>query len=103
MEKRNPLKNAKVIVRHSPLALKILLIVVILLSMAALVTLRLVHNGLQAEIQDLKEQAADYEHANEILDERLEDPDSVDNVKDIAREELGLVDPHAFVIDPQEE
>ena len=103
MEKRNPLKNAKVIVRHSPLALKILLIVVILLSMAALMTLRLVHNGLQTEIQDLKEQAADYEHENEILDERLKDPDSVDNVKGIAQEELGLVDPHAIVIDPQEE
>ena len=102
MEKSNPLKNIKVVVRPSPPALKIALIVLILLSIAALVALRLVHNGIQAEIQDLKDEAADYEYANSVLDEKMQDPDSVDNIKDIAKEELGLVDPDTILIDPQQ-
>ena len=69
--------------------------------MAALLALRLVHNGIQEEIQNLKDKAADYEHANSVMDERMEDPDSVENIADIAKEKLGLVDPDAIVIDPQ--
>jgi len=102
MEKKNPLKNIKVVTRPSPPALKIALIVLIILSMAALLALRLVHNGIQAEIQDLKDEAADYEYANSVLDEKMQDPDSVDNIKDIAKEELGLVDPDTILIDPQQ-
>ena len=101
MEKKNPLKNVKVITRPSPPALKIILIVLIILSMAALVTLRLVHNGLQEEIQKQKDLAADYEHENSVLDEKMKDPDSVENIIDIAQEELGLVDPDTILIEPQ--
>ena len=101
MKKKNPLKNVKVVVRHSPPALKIALIVLIILSTAALVALRLVHNGIQEEVQNLKDKAADYEHANGVLDERMQDPDSVQNIMDIAKEELGLVDPDTVLIEPQ--
>lgn len=101
MEKKNPLKNVKVVTRPSPPALKIALIVLILLSMAALLTIRLVHNGIQEEIQNLKDEAADFEHANSVLDEKLKDPESVQNVMDIAKEELGMVDPDTILIEPQ--
>ena len=101
MEKKNPLKNVKVVTRPSPPALKIILIVLIILSMAALLALRLVHNGIQEEIQNLKDEAADYEHANSVLDEKMKDPESVDNIMDIAKEELGLVDPDTILIEPQ--
>jgi len=101
MEKKNPLKNIKVVTRPSPPALKIALIVLIILSMAALLALRLVHNGIQEEIQNLKDEAADYEHANSVLDEKMKDPESVDNIMDIAKEELGLVDPDTILIEPQ--
>jgi len=101
MKKNNPLRNIKVIIRPSPPALKIALIVLIILSIAALAALRLVHNGIQQEVQNLKDKAADYEHANSVLDERMEDPDSVQNIMDIAKEELGLVDPDTILIEPQ--
>lgn len=100
-EKKKPLKKVKVEIRHSPPALKIVLIVLIVLSMAALVTLRLVHNGIQDEIQELKEEASQVEHANSELEQKLKDPDSVQNVLDIAKEELGMVDPNTVLIDPQ--
>lgn len=100
-EKKNPLKNVKVVVRPSPTALKVVLILVIVFSMAALLTLRLVHNNIQQEIQELKDEAAEYEHANSELDRRMEDPDSVENIRDIAQEELGMVDPDTILIEPQ--
>ena len=101
MEKKNPLKNVKVITRPSPPALKILLIVLILLSIAALGALRLVHNSMREEIQALKDEAADFEYANSVLDEKIKDPGSVQSIKDIAKEELGLVDPNTILIEPQ--
>ena len=100
-KRKNPLKNVQVVVRSSPKVLKVVLILVIVLSIAALGTLRLVHIGIQNEIQDLKEEAADFEHANSELDQKIQDPDSVQSVKDIAKEELGLVEPDTILIDPR--
>jgi len=100
-EKKNPLKNVKVVTRPSPPALKIVLIVLIVLSMTALIALRLVHNGIREATQDLKDEAAAVEYANEELDEKLADPDAVKNILAIAKEELGLVDPDTILIEPQ--
>jgi len=100
-EKKNPLKNIQFQVRPSPPVLKVLLIVVILLSMAALGTLRLVHNGIQSEIEDLKAEAAGLEYDNSRLDLQLEEPDSLQSVQEYAREELGMVNPDTIVIDVQ--
>lgn len=100
-EKKNPQKKVKIVVRSSPPALKIVLIVLIVLSMAALMALRLVHNNIRSEIQNLESEAAAVEYANSKLDQRLEDPGSVENVMDMAKEELGMVDPDTVIIDPQ--
>ena len=100
-EKKDPQKKVKIVVRPSPPALKIVLIVLIVLSMAALMTLRLVHNNIQKEIENVKSEISAVEHDNDVLDQRLEDPDSLENVLDIAKEELGLVDPDTILIDPQ--
>ena len=100
-EKKNPLKNVKIAVRPSPAALKIVLIVLILLSMAALFALRWVHTGILAETENLRDKAAELEDANADLQQRTEDIGSVQSIKDIANEELGLVDPNTVIITPQ--
>ena len=100
-EKKNPLKNAKVVVRRSPATLKIALIVLILLSMAALFALRWVHTGILAETENLRDTAAELEEANADLQQKTEDIGSVQSVKDIANEELGLVDPNTVIINPK--
>lgn len=100
-ELKKKLKNIRLHVRTSPPVLKVLLIVVILLSMATLGTLRLVHNGIRSEIEELKSEAAGLEYANSELDRRMEDPDSLENMQQIAREELGMVDPDTVLIDIQ--
>ena len=101
MEKRNPLKNAKVIVRHSPLALKILLIVVILLSMAALITLRVAQDRIEAQTSAMLEEAARLEQENQELQDKIDNMDNVEGVMDIAQDELGLVDPDTIIIKPE--
>ena len=100
-KKKNPLRNAKVVVRSSPAALKIVLIILIVFSMAALLALRWVHNGILEETENLRDEAAAVEYANSELQEKTEELGSVQSVKDIAREELGLVDPDTVIIDPQ--
>ena len=100
-EKKNPLRNAKVVIRQSPAALKIALIVLILFSMATLAALRWVHNGILAETENLRQEASALEHENSELEKKTDELGSVKSVADIAKEELGLVDPDTVVIDPQ--
>lgn len=100
MEKRtHPLKNVKVELRHSPLALKVIVTVLILFSMAALITLRWVHDGLREQTENLRNEAAAMEYANSELEEKTQSLGSVQSIQDIAKEELGLVDPNMVIID----
>jgi len=100
-EKKNPLRNAKVVIRQSPAALKIVLIVLILFSMVTLAALRWVHTGILEETENLRAEASALEHANDRLEEKTDELGTVKSVEDIAREELGLVDPDTVIIDPQ--
>lgn len=100
-QKNIPPRKPKVALRTSPLVLKVILTLLILFSMAALVALRWVHQDLQNEIGELKAQAAQIEHDNEILEQRSQSVGSVNTIKEIAQDELGLVDPNTVVIQPQ--
>ena len=102
MEKiKKSLKNVKLEIRPSPVALKVLLIVLILFSTAALAALRWVHTGIQAQTENLRAEAAAVEYANSVLEQKKADLGSVQSIQDIAKEELGLVNPDTVVIDPQ--
>ncbi len=94
-------RTIKIQLRPAPNVLKIVLIILILCSMAALYALRQVHNGIQAEIDVMKDEAAAVEFANQELEEKKENVDSVENIQAIAQEELGLVDPDTILMDPK--
>ena len=100
-EKKHPLKQVKVEVRSTTPVLKIVLIVLILFSILALMALRWVHAGILQETENLKDEAAAIEQKNEDLEKKKDDLGSVQSVEDIAREELGLVDPDSVIIEPQ--
>ncbi len=85
----------------SPPALKIVVTVLILFSMAALMALGWVRSGIRDQISALKEEAAAIEQENADLTEKINGLGSVESVRDIAREELGLVDPDTIVIQPE--
>lgn len=100
-EQKNPPAKKKVVVRPAPPLLKIAICLLILFSMVALVALRWVHNGIQQQTEALTQEAAAAEATNADLQEKIADLGSVQSVADIAREELGLVDPDTVLVDPQ--
>ena len=100
-QKNTPPKKVKVEVRPASNILKIILTVLILFSIVALIALRWVHNGILTQIDDLKEEASELEHANEELEQKTQELGSVQSIEDIAQEELGLVDPDTILIDPE--
>lgn len=91
----------KVKLRSAPVKLKAVLIVLIVLSTAALVALRWVHNGIQAETQRKTEQAAAMEGENTDLQEKIDSIGSVQSIRQIAQDELGLADPDTVLIHPE--
>ena len=96
-------KKVKVHYRPAPTALKIVVCLFILFSMAALAALGWVHIGIQKQTQKLTQEAAQAENQRDELQEKIESLDSVESVRDIAQEELGLVDPNTIIINPEEE
>ena len=100
-QKNTPPKKVKVEVRPASNILKIILILLILFSIVALVALRWVHSGILTQIDELKDEASGLEYANEELDRKTEELGSVQSIQDIAKEELGLVDPDTVIIDPE--
>ena len=93
--------NVKIKLRSAPNGLKIALIVLILFSMATLVALRWVHNGIQAQTLLKQEQAAAMEGENADLQEKIANIGSVQSIKQIAQDELGLADPDTVLIHPE--
>ena len=99
--KNTPPKKVKVEVRPASNILKIILILLILFSIVALIALRWVHTGIRNQIDELKDEASGLEYANEELEQKTEDLGSIQSIQDIAKEELGLVDPDTILIDPE--
>lgn len=92
--------RVQLVYRRSQTATKIVVILMLLLSIGALVTLRLTMNGIQDETRALQAQAADLTADNEALAEDIGNLGSVQSVMDIAEEELDLVQPGTVVYQP---
>lgn len=85
--------------RSSPLT-KCVVLVAIVLSAVALITLRTSIRSQQAEQQKLEEQAALLEYENYQLTKQIAEAGSVESIKRIATLELGLVDPDSEFYGP---
>ena len=99
-ERRNPLRNIQLIVRPSPRKLKILFILLILACLTALGALGAVHHRIRQQTQAALDQAAVLEQDNKELIEKKEALGTSSSIRDIAREELDLVDPDTIIIEP---
>ncbi len=97
---KNPFRNVKVEYTSSHPLTKVVVIALILVCMAALITLRWSGNQLKQEIADLRDEAVHLESDNKELGELVSDPDSVEGVAHVAEEDLEYVDPDTIVIDP---
>ena len=99
-ERANPFRNIRLIVRPGPRKLKIMFIILILACVAALTALGIVRSHIQQKTQSALDQAAVLEQENNELTEKKENLGSSSSIKDIAREELDLVDPDTIIIEP---
>lgn len=98
---KEKLKLIKLRLRPSPRSTKIMLIVAILFAMTALIALRIQINKLENREADLRDKAAALEQDNKDLQENIGILGSVQSIIQIARDELGLVDPDTVVLGPE--
>ena len=98
---KEKLKLIKLRLRPSPRSTKIMLIVAILFAMTALIALRIQINKLEIRTEDLRDKAAALEQDNKDLQENIGILGSVQSIIQIARDELGLVDPDTVVLGPE--
>lgn len=98
--KKIPTKTIQLVFRPAPPVLKIMVILLILFSIAALGALRMFHLEMQAQNQFLRDKAALIEYENTNLEKKQGLPDSIQTVQNIAKEELGLISPDTVIINP---
>ena len=99
---KNYLSRVRLVYRPSQTATKVMLILALVLSTGALITLRVSTDTVKKENDALYAQAAALSESNEELREDIEKLGSVDSAMDIAREELGLVQPDVIIYEPVE-
>ena len=95
------LSRVQLVRRPSQTATKIMVTLALVLSMGALVTLRMSTLSLQKQNEALHDRAAELTAANEELREDISQLGSVQSVEKIAREELGLVASGTILFQPQ--
>ena len=99
-DRANPFRNIRFIPRPGPRKLKIVFVALILACAAALTALGIVRSRIQQQTQAALDQAAALEQENADLAEKKENLGSSSSIKEIAKEELGLVDPDTIILDP---
>lgn len=101
MGREKPLfRNIKLVFHPSSRTLKIAVIALILFSMIALIALTWVRTGIRSRTEDMRSEAAVLEEENAALEEKIGNQGALENILEIAREFLGLVDPDTIIIDP---
>ena len=99
MKQKTP--KLRLVMRSSSTALKIVMVVLIVFSMAALTALAWVRGSIRSQVEDLRQEAAALEQENRELQEKIDALGSVQSVQDIAQEEPGLVNPDTVLIQPE--
>lgn len=98
---KNPFRKIRLVYRRSSLLVKCVVLTAILLSMVALITLRMTVVEAQARTEELRQQAAVLEQENEQLEQNIAILDTVEGIRHIATELLGLVDPNTLFLQPE--
>lgn len=91
----------RLIYRPSSPLLKGLVLATVVLSTVTLLTLGAIIRDTNASTEDLRQQAGELLPENEKLQDKIDNLGTVDSVKDIAREEGGLVDPGTIFFTPE--
>ncbi len=101
-EKKNPFSHIKLVYRRSSTLTKCVVLAAVVLCTAALLTLRGAILNEHAKEEAYRKEAAALEQQNNDLSEDIEKIDSVEGMKDIAEDKLGLVDPDTVIFIPEQ-
>ena len=93
-------RKFQIVFRPSTTLLKIVVIVLIVFSTAALIALSWVRQSIQVQTEDLRQEAVALEQENADLEDKIGNLGSVQSIEEIAQEELGLVQPDTVIINP---
>ena len=93
-------RKIQIVFRPSTTLLKIVVIVLIVFSTAALIALSWVRQSIQVQTEDLRQEAIALEQENSDLEHKIGILGSVQSVEEIAQEELGMVKPDTIIINP---
>lgn len=93
-------KNVRLVYRRSSILVKSVVLATLVLSILALVVLRISIQSNQGQQADLQLQAALLEQENRALTKQIAELGTVESVKRIATLQLGLVDPNSQFFTP---
>lgn len=96
----NPFRSVQIVFRKGKVLTKVVVMVTIVLSMAALITLRLSQDRVLEQTDQMRQEAAALEYENAQLTEKIDSANTVQGVEQIAQDELELVSPDTILIDP---
>lgn len=102
MAGKNPLSRIRLVYQRSSTPVKCIVLAAIIVSTVALLTLRAAITEANAREEELRKQAAALEQENNKLTEDIEKVDTIEGMKDIAENELGLVDPDTIIFIPEQ-
>lgn len=82
----------RIVIRRSPLLLKCAVLAALVVSVAALTVIRVNIEQTKLQTESTRNQAAQVERENKKLDTMIQQKDTVEGSKNIAKEKLGLVE-----------
>ena len=95
-------QRIRFVYRPSSTLAKTVVLSAIILSTVTLLTIHGVIQGVRLNTEAAREEAARQQQENEEWKDKIDNLGSQDSVEDIAKDELGLVDPNTQVIKPQQ-
>ena len=98
--RKNPFSHIRMVYRRSSLLVKSMVLATLVLSILALIVLRISIQSNQGKRAELEHQVALLEQENRALTKQIAELGTVESVKRIATLQLGLVDPDSQFFTP---
>ena len=98
----NSLRRIKLVVRKSRPVTKVLALCAVVLSTVTLLTLQSAILASREHTAEMMDQAHKLEQQNQELEQRIDGLDTEEGIRDIAEQELGLVDPDTVILVPKQ-
>ena len=99
---KNPFRRIRLVYRRSSPLLKCVVLATIVLCTAALLVMTVTIQKTRKQTEELRVQAAQLEEENRQLAQNIAELGTIQSIKRIATEELGLVDPDTEFFYPVE-